>query len=99
MGLNPVGDNPQCPDLKQGQVNFLVDWGNYIGLIRDGEGVDVTKEGTLVTLGWRTYSGADFKAGTTDIRFVPTMKITGFLNGAYDYTKPVAWMDTSVTVK
>jgi len=97
VGLNPTGDNPQCPDPKQGRANFLVDWSNYQH-VPSGFGVNVSREGTIVTLGWRTYSGADFRAGTTDIGFAPTLKLVGFKTGAYDYTRPVAWMDTSVTV-
>ena len=68
-------------------------------IIHDGEGLTITKEGTLLTAKWRTHSGADFEAGATDIRFVPTMKICGYMDGAYDYTEPVYWHNTSVTVE
>ena len=99
VALNPTGNNPQCPDPKQGRVNFVVEWSDYYGILRDGEGVDVTEEGTLLTVRWRTHSGADFKTGDTDISFAPAMEICGYLDGAWDYTKPVYWHDTSVAVR
>ncbi len=99
VGLNPTGNNPQCPDPRQGRVNFLVVWDNYWGITARGEGVNVSREGTLVTLGWQTYSGTDYSAGTTDIRFVPKTMIGGYLNGAYSYPdRPVVWTGTTVTV-
>jgi len=99
VALNPTGDNPQCPDPKQGRVNFMVTWDDYYGIAERGMGVDVNREGTLVTLRWRAHSGADYRTGTTDIRFTPKMKIVGYLIGAYEYTKPVHWHNTSVTLK
>jgi hypothetical protein len=99
VALNPTGDNPQCPDPKQGRVNFVVEWSDYYGIIRDGEGVDVTEDGTLLTARWRTHSGGDFKSGDTDIRFAPEMEICGYLDGGYQYTKPVYWHNTSVAVE
>ena len=98
VALNPTGNNPQCPDPKQGRVNFLVTWDNYYGIAERGMGVDVSSEGTLVTLRWLAHSGADYRTGATDIGFVPKMKIVGYLHGAYEYTKPVHWHNTSVTL-
>jgi hypothetical protein len=103
VGVNLAGENPQCTDSTQGHANFLVDWGNYIGLTRDGLGVDVTREGTIVTLRWRTLSGADYKTGTADISWgvsgAGQRKLVGFDAGSYEYTKPITWMNTSVTVE
>jgi hypothetical protein len=99
VALNPTGDNPQCPDPKQGQVKLVVLWSGYIGIVRDGEGVNVTEDGTLLTVGWRTHSGGDFRSGDTDIRFAPEMEICGYLDGGYQYTKPVYWHNTSVAVE
>jgi len=99
VGLNPTGDNPQCPDPKQGLVNFLVVWDDYWGIAARGTGINVSREGTLVTIGWRTYAGADYREGDTGIRFVPTCKVGGYLRGSYDYTRPVTWTGTTVEVK
>ena len=99
VGLNPTGDNPQCPDPEQGRVNFLVIWDNYWGIAARGTGINVSREGTLVTIGWRTYTGADYREGETGIRFVPTCKVGGYLRGSYDYTRPVTWTGTTVEVK
>jgi len=99
VGLNRNGENPQCPDPRQGRVNFLVIWDNYWGIAARGTGINVSREGTLVTIGWRTYTGADYREGETGIRFVPTCKVGGYLRGSYDYTRPVQWIDTTVEVK
>ncbi len=96
VGVKLKGDNPQCPDPTQGRANFLIDWGNYVGLTRDGLGVDVTREGTLVTVRWRTYSDSEYRTGVTDISFAPTLKLVGIDDGAYEYTGTVSWAGTSV---
>ena len=58
-------------------------------------------EGTLVDkVRFRTYSGDDFKTGTTDIAIVPYRKLTGYLDGSYDYDQDnITWTGTSVTVE
>ena len=104
VGLNPTGEQPpavdtDCPVERQGRVNFLVIWDNYWGIAARGTGINVSREGTLVTIGWRTYTGADYREGETGIRFVPTCKVGGYLRGSYDYTRPVQWIDTTVEVK
>jgi hypothetical protein len=112
VGINLVGTCPLSNDgPTQGKANFLVDWGNYYGITRDGEGVNVTAppgsppypaEGELLTVRWRTSGAACYgtthNTGATDIRFVPTCKITGYKDGAYEYTDPVTWTNTSVTI-
>lgn len=101
-GCSLTGSNPQCPVSTQGKSNFLVEWTNHYQLIQNGEGVTVPAgvEGTMLNaVRFRTYSGGDFKTGTTDITFVPTLKTTGYLFGAYDYDQDnVTWTGTSVTV-
>lgn len=98
VGLNPTGNNPQCPDPTQGRANFLIDWGNYAGLTMDGLGLTATREGTLVTIRWRTYSDSAYNSGTTGIDFAPTLKLVGIKDGVYEYTGTVGWTDTLVTI-
>ena len=114
VSVNLGGDNPSCPDPTQGLAWFVVDWGNYWWVTHDYRpglriGVNVTAppnalfpdEGQIVRIRWRTYgpsSGTTFKQGTTYISFVPIMKIIGFRDGPYEYTKPVEWIGTKVEV-
>ena len=101
VGLNPTGNNPQCPDPSQGRVNFLVDWGNYYGITRRGKGVNVSKEGTLLTVKWCTHSEADFKTGASSIRFTQELKAVGYEYGPWEYDEhgiELLWNNTSVTV-
>ena len=101
VAVNLDGDNSQCPDPTQGLAWFVVDWGNYYGLIERGEGVNMSKEGTLLTVKWHTHSGADFRSGTTGIGFVQKMKAIGYLDGPWEYDEhgiELLWSNTSVTV-
>ena len=114
VGCNPTGSG--CPNTGSGdggRANFLVDWGNYYHL-PSGFGVNVTAppgsppypaEGELCTITWRTSGpgcwGSAVNNGSTDIRFAPTMKMVGFLFGAYEYDehgRTVNWSNSSIQV-
>lgn len=102
-GCSLTGSNPQCLDENQGKSNFVVDFSNFYGIAAWGEGVNIPAgmEGTLVDkVRFRTYSGGDFKTGTTNISIVPYRKLCGFLAGSYDYDLDnITWTGTSVTVE
>jgi hypothetical protein len=95
VGCNPTGtDYPNIGDGLGGRANFLVDWGNYYH-VPFGFGVNVTAppsgppEGEIVTVSCRTAGsgcwGSATNNGTTYINFSPTVKLVGFLSGAYEY--------------
>ena len=104
--ISLMGDYITCLDPSQGRASVKVDWSDYHGIARDELGLNVTvppkgpREGTIATIGWRTYQDIDFKAGTTDIRIMPLRMLIGYKDEPLEYTYPVEmiWQNNSVTV-
>jgi hypothetical protein len=103
-----------CPNIgagDQGRANIVVDWSNYWQVVHNGKGVNVTAppgsppypaEAELIYIGWRTAGpgcwGKAVNNGSTDIRFVPTLKLMGYDGGIFNYSGSITWHNTSVTV-
>jgi hypothetical protein len=110
-----TGTDATCPNQgtfpvpnAQGRANFLAAWDTYPDT-HNNNGINISAppsgpaEAVLSMQLWRTTGAACYgtaaNTGTTDIGFVPTLKIVGFKDGKeMEYTDPVAWTNTSVTV-